>query len=406
MFSKDTFAWGVSTSSYQCEDPAVTPGTPNYFQTDWDVAFIKKGRAPKKGNAIYGWTHGEKALKAIKKIGLTHYRFSVEWARVEPQPGVYNEAAIALYVEGVKRLREAGVEPIVCLWHFTFPSWLYNEKKPNASNWLHPEARARWQAFVMKMVTALAPHVRAYAPQNEPNGQLAMAYLAGMWPPADRLAFFTYKKALRECIAHFRDAAKIIRSIRKDAVIVSVHALPWWKDGALDIGHVLYKEVEHTDYDHMDAVADVCDVIGINYYYSQVIGPLSYFTIGTYRGPNYSVMGWCIDPKGFYNQIKFVGDRYKKPMMITENGIATSHDTKRIRYMEEHLCAMKKAMDEGYDIRGYFVWSLADNYEWHYGYKARFGLCSMNPKTFERELKPSAYYYRDIIKRGVGALGG
>ncbi|MEO6846658.1 MAG: family 1 glycosylhydrolase [Chthoniobacterales bacterium] len=404
MFEKNTFAWGVSTSSYQCEDPAVTPGSPDYFETDWDVALIKHGKAPPKGNALYGWSHPEKALKALTTIGVSHYRFSVEWARVEPRPGVYNEAVIARYALAAKALKAAGIEPIVCLWHFTFPSWLYDEKRPNLSNWLHPDARKRWQAFVKKIVTALAPHVQAYAPQNEPNGQLATAYLAAMWPPAKHLEFHTYKKALAECIAHFRDAAKIVKSIRKDALIVGVHALPWWKDGELDVAHVLYRELEKTDYAHMDGVADVCDLLGINYYYSQVVSPLSYFTIGTHRGPNYSVMGWRIDPDGLYQQIKFVANRYKRPMMITENGIATTHDTKRVRYMQDHLRVMKKAMDEGYDVRGYFVWSLADNYEWHYGYKACFGLSKLNPKTFERELRPSALLYRDIIKKGISAL--
>jgi beta-glucosidase len=84
--------------------------------------------------------------------------------------------------------------------------------------------------------------------------------------------------------------------------------------------------------------------------------------------------------------------------MITENGIATLKDEKRIRYMREHIDAVGRAIRDGYDVRGYFSWSLADNYEWHYGYKAKFGLATMNPKTFERELKPSAFFYRDTIR--------
>jgi beta-glucosidase len=110
------------------------------------------------------------------------------------------------------------------------------------------------------------------------------------------------------------------------------------------------------------------------------------------------MMGWRIDPEGLYKQIRRVGDRYGKPMMITENGIATRNDEKRIRYMREHIDAVGRAIRDGYDVRGYFSWSLADNYEWHYGYKATFGLAKMNPKTFERELKPSAGFYGETIR--------
>jgi beta-glucosidase len=139
-------------------------------------------------------------------------------------------------------------------------------------------------------------------------------------------------------------------------------------------------------------------VIGFNYYYTQVAGPISMLLIGTHHGPNYSMMGWDIDPEGLYDQIKLVGARYGKPMMITENGIATRKDEKRVAYLREHLAAIARAKAEGSDVRGYFHWSLADNYEWHYGYTATFGLSHMNPRTLDRVLKPSAYYYRDIIR--------
>ena len=95
-----------------------------------------------------------------------------------------------------------------------------------------------------------------------------------------------------------------------------------------------------------------------------------------------------------------MGKRYGKPMMITENGIATQDEAQRKRYLEEHVAAVQQAREDGHDVRGYFVWSLLDNYEWHYGYDATFGLARMNPRTFARELKPAAFTYRDIIRRG------
>jgi len=390
------FAWGISTSSYQYEDPDVTIGAPDYFYSDWDI-FVSEGKAPPKGNALYSWSHWEKDLEALKKIGVTHYRFSLSWPRIEPKPGEYNEAAIQGYARMARDLKRAGIEPVVCLWHFTFPSWLYDRKHPSESNWLHPNANARWEAYVHKVVPALAPYVRFFAPQNEPNGQLSTAYLGGEWPPGEILNEPVYDRAVKASIRQFREAAAIIKEIKPSAIVMSVQALPWWKRSILDPTQAFYNGMQRVNLEQLDGIYDVCDIIGFNYYYSNLASPISYFTAGTHHGPNFTMMGWDIDPKGLYLQIKLVGDRYGKPMMITENGIATRKDPKRIRYITEHLAAIQRARAEGYDVRGYFYWSLADNYEWHYGYTALFGLSHMDPRTLDRVLKPSAEFYRAII---------
>lgn len=390
------FAWGISTSSYQYEDPDVTPS--DDFTTDWDI-MVAQGGAPEKGNALYSWSDFEKDLTALKKIGVTHYRFSLEWARIEPSPGVYDEAAISRYVGMARKLKAAGIEPVVCLWHFTFPGWLYDTKKPGRSNWLHPLFAERWRAYVEKIVVAMGPGVCFYAPQNEPNGQITTAYIGDMWPPRQILNFGNYDKAIDASSAAFRDAAAIIREKNRRAIVMTVEALPWWKKGWFDPAGLFWNFMQRSNFDHLDRVYETADVIGFNYYYSQVAAPISMLLIGTHHGHNYTEMGWDIDPEGLYKQIAFVGERFGKPMMITENGIATAHDRQRIRYIDEHLAALERARADGYDVRGYFHWSLADNYEWHWGYKATFGLAHMNPETRDRELKPSAYHYRDIIRR-------
>jgi beta-glucosidase len=394
------FAWGISTSSWQYENRALKPGGKLPFRTDWDI-LMEQGKAPTRGNTVVmSWSEFDKDVAALKKIGVTHYRFSLEWARIEPQPGRYDEAAIARYVEMTRRLQAADIEPVVCLWHFTFPDWLYDTQNPKKSNWLHPEADTRWQAYVNKVVPRLAPHVRYFAPQNEPNGQIATAYLNGQWPPAMTAAFGTYAAAVRASARQFRQAAAIIKRHRADAIVMSVQALPWWSDGWLDPTRAAYNGMMRMNFDHLDRIWDVCDIIGFNYYYSQKAGPISALGLGSHRGPNFTEMGWDIDPAGLYKQIRLVDRRYGKPMMITENGIATADDDQRKRYLEEHIAAVQQARLDGHDVRGYFVWSLLDNYEWHYGYDATFGLGKMNPRTYARELKPSAFYYRDIIRRG------
>ncbi len=393
----DKFAWGISTAAYQYEDPAVKPGDPDYFLTDWDIS-VSQGKAPPKGNALYSWTHFDKDVAAIKKIGITHYRFSIEWARVEPKPGVYNEAALRHYVEMARRLKAAGIEPVICLWHFTFPAWLYDTRNPAKSNWLHPLVRERWNAYVTKVVRATAPYTNFYAPENEPNGQITTAYIVAAWPPAMTLAFGHYWKAIDASTGMFRDAAARIKAIKPTAKVMSVEALPWWNRGPLDPGGLIYNTMIHGNVDHLDRIYDVCDILGVNYYYSQATGPLSLLSESSRHGHNFTMMGWRINPKGLYNEARRVALRYGKPIMITENGIATPNDPKRIWYLQNHLAALARLIRDGYDIRGYFHWSLADNYEWHYGYKATFGLSTMDPKTYDRVLKPSAKKFSEDIR--------
>jgi len=391
------FAWGISTSSLQYENRAEKPGNPDYFLRDWDL-LVQKKRAPVIGHALYSWSDFDKDLKALKKIGVTHYRFSIEWARVEPEPGQYNERALAHYVSMCRKLKEAGIEPVVTLWHFSFPAWLTDPNDNNKVNWLHPLARERWNLYVSKVVRATAPYVTYYAPENEPNGQVLTAYIIGLWPPCHTLDFAGYKAATIASADMFRDAAARIKEIKPSAKVVSVEALPWWKHGPLDPGGLIYNTVQHSNFDHLDRIYDVCDIIGFNYYYSQVAGPLSFLSESYRHGHHYTMMGWRIDPAALGNQIRYVGKRYDKPMMITENGIATLNDSTRIKYLHDHIAQIRKTMDEGYDVRGYFVWSLADNYEWHYGYVPKFGLSTMDPVTKDRLLKPSGYYYKKVIE--------
>jgi beta-glucosidase len=396
------FAWGISTSSLQYEDKAVEPGAKKYFVRDWDL-LVKQGKAPVVGNALYTWSDFDKDLAALKKIGVTHYRFSIEWARVEPQPGHYNEEAVQGYVRMCRKLKEAGIEPVVTLWHFTFPGWLTDAKDSSKTNWLHPLARERWNLYVTKMVRATSPYVTYYAPENEPNGQVLTAYIIGLWPPCHTLDFKGFKAATIASADMFRDAAGIIKRVKPSAKVLSVEALPWWKHGPLDPGGLIYNTVMHSNFDHLDRVWDVCDIIGFNYYYSQMAGPVSFLSEGMRHGPNFTMMGWSIDPKALGKQIRYVGKRYDKPMMITENGIATTNEGKRHRYLQDHIAQIRKAMEEGYDVRGYFVWSLADNYEWHYGYVPKFGLCTMDPATKVRVPKPAAGYYREVIRASQAA---
>ncbi len=391
------FWWGISSSAFQTEDRGEKPGSPNYFQTDWDL-FGEAGRVPPRGEtADFSWSSFDKDLEALKKIGVNHYRFGIEWARVEPQAGRYNEAAIRRYADMARKLKAAGIEPVVTLWHFTFPSWLVAAKVPSKSRWLHPMYRERWPLYVEKMTRALSPYVRTFVPQNEPNGDLVLGYMGGAWPPGQLASVVNYNNALRESVWGFRQAADIIHKSRKDALVLSVAALPYWKSTLWDPTRAYYNFMQRVNFQHLDQIHDVCDLIGFNYYYTEYADFTALIALKARRGRNYSLLGWVIQPRSLYKQINIVAKRYGKPVIITENGIATSKDIKRVRYLFNHMLEVKEAMQDGADVRGYFVWTLVDNYEWHHGYKAPFGLSRMDPLTKRRMLRPSALFYKGII---------
>jgi beta-glucosidase len=394
------FWWGTSTASYQNEDRAVTPGSPYYFKTDWDV-YAEEGHIPPRGDdATFSWTYFDRDLRTLRELGVNHYRFGIEWARVEPKRGVYNEAAIQQYVRMARKLKAAGIEPIVTLWHFTFPSWLYDTKRKAQSNFLNPDVETAWRAYVNKMVGALAPYVRIYVPQNEPNGDLYIGYFGGHWPPGLLLTPFKLKKATEISVRMYRDAAAIIRQHRPDAIIIGIYSIPNWRRKFFaDPAGMVYNMMMHQNWDHLDQVADVTDMIGLNYYYSQDATPLRFILRGHgEQSSNYTQNGWEINPEGFYESLTTVFKRYGKPIVVSENGIGTQSEQKKIRYYREHVNQMRRAMSDGVDVRGYFPWTLVDNYEWAEGYAANFGLTSLNRETKELIMEPTGIWFSKFVR--------
>ena len=394
------FWWGTSTASFQNEDRGVSRGSPPYFQTDWDV-FAGEGHIPPRGDdATFSWTRFDKDVAALKKMGVNHYRFGVEWGRVEPKPGVFNEVAIRQYVRMAQTLRAAGIEPIVTLWHFTFPDWLYDSKNKARSDFLHPGVEAAWNVYVTKIVGALAPYVKVYVPQNEPNGDLYIGYFGGHWPPGLLLTPGALKKATDVSVRMFRDAATIVRSKRRDAIVMGIYSIPNWRRNYFqDPTQFVFNMMMHQNWDHLDRVVDTMDVIGVNYYYSQDASVLRFVK----RPPgevtsDYTQNGWEIDPEGFYETLMNVHKRYGKLIVVSENGIGTQSEQKKIRYFREHVNQMRRAMNDGAQIRGYFPWTLVDNYEWAEGYAANFGLCRLDKTKMQLVIGPAGEWFQKFLR--------
>ncbi|QDV91991.1 Bifunctional beta-D-glucosidase/beta-D-fucosidase [Phycisphaerae bacterium RAS2] len=376
------FWWGVSTSPYQIEGPPLVGGEASRsFKTDWDLLHEMGKLDATRDRRIDSFECFERDLAALKFLGVTHYRFGIEWARVEPAPGAFDEAAIKHYVMMARRLREEGITPVVCLWHFSLPDWLCNMvEDPDAHGWFHPDAPAAWERYVSRMAKALAPHVEWFAPQNEPN-IYALAVSIGIFPPGKSLGKPYYEKLTQREAELFIRAAEIIRAERPGAKIVSVQNIIHWERDAFDLFGIWYDIALWHNYEHLDRVAATVDYIGFNYYQREVASPLALWAQSMRKGEHVSDLGWIIDPRGLEEEIVELARRYKKPMVIMENGIADAGDEKRQLYLLQHVQAVRRVREAGYDLRGYFHWSLMDNYEWTHGYQQKFGLFSVMPEN-------------------------
>jgi beta-glucosidase len=208
------------------------------------------------------------------------------------------------------------------------------------------------------------------------------------------------KKAARISEDMFIRSAEIIREKRPDALIGGIYSIPDWRRNRLwDPTGFVYNLMQRQNFDHLDAVVDSMDFIGVNYYYSQEASAARFI-----RRPhgeltsNYTQNGWEIEPEGLYNVLRTVYKRYGKPIVITENGIGTQSEQKKIRYFRDHVNQMLRAMNSGVDVRGYMPWTLIDNYEWAEGFGANFGFTHLSRDGRSLIMEPSARWFRKFVK--------
>lgn len=388
------FWWGVATSPFQTEDPAVSPGEPGYFRVDWDLFHERGGVDQGRGQGAGSYSRVERDVAALRRLGVSHYRFGIEWARVEPEPGRYNEQALRHYVALARALRSEGIEPIVCLWHFTFPDWATDLDDPSRHGWTHPKVRERWAAYAAKVGRAMGPHVSWYAPQNEPNAQAMAGWFLGIWPPGQTGDLQGYRRQTGAAALAFREAAEALRAYDDDAQILTVQNWIAWRRATWDGLGVFAAIGDHYNHEHLDRVVDTVDVVGFNYYHRRVATPL-----GTSED---------LYPRGIREGIVDLTDRYGLPVAIMENGLGSDDDNVRQAAMRAHVRQVQLARSAGRDVRGYFAWSLMDNYEWALGYDSKYGLFAVDPHSWELEPKGSAALYQRLIVEDVapGGAGG
>ena len=393
------FLWGASTSAYQIEG-----GNEHADWWEWEQAGHV---AEKSGRATDSWNRWPLDLDLAASLGLGVYRISVEWSRVEPEPGRFDVSAIGRYVEMVRSIRERGMQCMVVLWHFTNPVWLAQ----GGEQWSDDRSPEAFERYVRRVVPELAPHVDWWATMNETNTYVDHGWMRGDWPPG-RTGDWAGGVRAYEYLArgHRRASAAIHELAGPNARVGLTHVMPWAHPAAnasvaLTAPHRTFFHWEAAHF-FLDKVRHDLDWLGVQYYYDT---PMNLRTqVDSDGGVPRTDLGWRIYPEGLYHVVREAWRRYRVPILVTENGLADLGDTQRVRFILDHVAWLARAIDEGADVRGYLHWSLIDNFEWAFGFAPRFGLAEVDYATFARTPRPSAGLYSRIAceNRLAAGMGG
>ncbi len=388
------FLWGASTAAHQIEGGNIL--------NDW-WAWENEGRSHEpSGQACDSWNRWREDLDLACELGLSVFRISVEWARIEPTPGVYDQAALDHYAEVLGEARRRGLQTMVLLWHFTNPAWM-----TSVNDWMWREAPQRFGAYATVVAERLGALVDHWATINEANTYVWRGYIVGTWPPGRRdawLGAYLVYRGLAKGHAAARSAIKSV--LGEDTVVGLTHVLAWPhaadEGGRFSVPMQAWWNWLSNDL-FLDMVARDLDWLGVQYYHDS---PTTTFAIDDEDGdwPR-TDLGWRIYPQGIYEVIMRAWRRYRLPMLVTENGLADAGDVQRGLFIVDHLAWVHRAIEDGADLRGYLHWSLIDNYEWAHGFWPRFGLAAVDYDTFERTLRPSSALYARVIAENALADG-
>jgi beta-glucosidase len=384
------FLFGASTAAHQIEGGNVNSNWWAYEHAAGTHVAAPSGDA---ADSFHRWPDD---LDLVASLGFNAYRFSIEWARIEPEPGEFSRAALAHYRRMIDGCLARGVEPIVTLHHFTDPRWF-----ARAGGWRADDAADRFAAYVRRAATIL-DGVTWVCTINEPNiltvqGRLFAAGDADAAAEAERDVPTAplpapHRATERGVIAGHHAARAVLREERPGVqvgwTIASqvVSALP----GGEAAADAFRDQIE--DVYLRESVDD--DWVGVQSYTRNRFGPDGFVRDDPVE--THTLTGWEYWPDAVGDAVRHTADVLPHvPILITENGIATAEDDRRIAYTDGALRALRAAMDDGVDVRGYLHWSLLDNYEWG-SFEPTFGLIAWNPETFDRTPQPSATWLGQI----------
>lgn len=412
------FLWGSSTSAYQVEG--------GNFNNDW-YEWESAGKTEPCGNACEHYTHFPEDFRLAKELGHNAHRLGLEWSRLEKEEGKWDEEEWDHYRKVLDELIKLEIEPVLTLNHFTVPTWL--SKK---GSWLNHDSAVYFSRFALKAITELSPRVKYWITINEPNILAILGYYTGEWPPQHKKDFREVVEVSKNMLlAHtsayekmkgYANSQNLTPMIGVAKAVTAFH--PYSRLSLLDWASTFLRK-KYYNHSFINSLIKgsmelpglhgrklsskgTVDFIGLNYYFRQFIRrskPFKENPFGDVASPAnrkmglITDMGWEVYPRGLYEVIKSFS-RYRLPIMISENGIATREDEVRISYIKDHLKEMFKAISKGAPVIGYFHWSLLDNFEWAEGYSKKFGLVDVDFKTQERTVRPSGKYLKEVIEAG------
>ena len=390
----ENFLWGSGSAAHQIEGD-------NIRNQWWHMEHA--GNTPSikvpSGKACNSWQMLDDDLQLLKELGHQAYRFSVEWSRIEPEKGAYDPAALDRYTDFLQKLKSAGIHTSVTLLHFTHPQWF-----EELGGFTREENIHHFTGFLEYAVPRLAPYTDSWTVVNEINlGAVSDIQKRRVLLKAFALGSAVVKShsAAPVSAAHALIPCVPLRPY-DELDVAAAHLSNWVTNGyffhAVRTGEIVMPQM---DMEYMPELKNSCDFWALNYYHRrQIDSRKAKLAADKFYFNNFRMcLNYAADrefnPEIFVNEVSKLTD---KPIWITENGVCTDTDEFRIIYLMMQLEAMRTAIELHHaDIRAYFHWSLMDNYEWG-NFDMHFGLAAVDPESFARTPKPSAYFYRDVIR--------
>jgi beta-glucosidase len=415
-----TFLWGCADSAFQTEGSQVFDRTVQNSWTDYEIK-SKRQLEDLVGKGCNRWDTFKEDISLIATLGMTAYRFSIEWSKIEPREGFFDQSVLDHYDTLIDEIISQGIKPFITLFHHTLPLWFAQrggfEKKENIRYFV------RYANYIFDR---LHTKILFWIILNEPIGYAIEAYFRGNYPP---------------CKKKLKLAGKVARNMMKAHVLIAQEYK--YKNSSIKVGiaHIIqlldpyhtWNPLEKIVSSFFDTVVNkslirffktgnfcwpLClkyyninapnslDFIGINYYTHTLIKhswPLTLKTATRSFEPRLNTlhkgfMQKSIYAEGLYRAIKRASC-LSIPIYVTENGVDTIDDQMREEYLKKHFYAMYRARMEGYDIRGYFYWTLVDCFSWNKGYSAHYGIFAVDPHTQQRVLRPAYHYFLETIKK-------
>ena len=409
------FLWGAATAAHQVEGNNNNDWTiwekHNYTQLATNPSankFYTNGPPPNwedqkllaanpnnylSGRAVDHWNRWREDIDLAKSFGFNALRYSLEWSRIQPNAKTFDEKSLDHYRQYTEYCIDKGITPFITLHHFTNPIWL-----SEIGGWENSSTPHLFNEYVNQAISVMPKNKGIhYLIINEPNVYAGGSYITGEWPP-NKTNPLTYRKVQKNLIKAHKIGYQTIKDIDNNALVSSTVNYtdfeprngPFFQINKL-LAWTGEKLVNSWFY---EATIDQTDFIALNHYMHCVTN-LGFFKNDT-KEPR-SDMGWYLNPDSMYRVLKGLA-HYKKPIIITENGLADAKDTYRSWFIAKTLVSIQKAINEDIDIRGYLHWSLMDNFEWNSGWWPKFGLIEIDRQTMERKPRPSAYFYKSIIE--------